>query len=154
MSRTPAPGFSTFLCSDLPPSAEVNQQFLSALFPSSQLSAQFSSGLIWREYWQSVCSLIGSRGAIHTDVSVVLVWIRFLEGPRQTKAIRFLLKWPLGLGNGSVVVERSSILPETLTLDETVGAFCQHFHEVSVQIFAFFYTEREQESISCCVLTL
>lgn len=41
---------------------EVNQQSLSALCLSSRHSVQ-SSGLIWREYWQSVCSLIGFGGS-------------------------------------------------------------------------------------------
>jgi len=48
----------------------------------------------------SVCSLIGFEGAIRTDVSVVPMWIRFLEGPRKTEAIRSFSKWPLGPWNG------------------------------------------------------
>lgn len=41
-------------------------------------------------------------GAIYTDVSVVAIWIKFLEGPILTEAIRSLSKWPLGPGNGSL----------------------------------------------------
>lgn len=69
---------SLLLCTDLLLTTEVNQQSLSGFSLSSQSSVE-SSGLIWREYWQSVCSLIGFAGAIHTDVSVVLMWIRLLE---------------------------------------------------------------------------
>lgn len=48
------------VCTDLLQTAEVNQQSNSAFCLSSQPSVE-SSGLIWREYWQSVCSLIGLR---------------------------------------------------------------------------------------------
>lgn len=121
---------SLFLCTDLLQTTEVNQQSLFALSLSSQLSVQ-SSGLIWWEYWQSVCSLIGFGGVIHTDVSVVPMWIRFLEEPRQAKAIRSFFKWALGSGNDFQKVKWSLILTKTLTLDETAQAFYQWFHELS-----------------------
>lgn len=91
---------SPLLCTDLLLTRGVNQQSLSGFSLSSQSSVE-SSGLIWREYWQSVCSLIGFAGVIHTDVSLVPMWIRLLEGPRQTEAIRSLCKRPQGPGNGS-----------------------------------------------------
>lgn len=91
---------SSFLCTDLPPTTEVNQQSLSAFFLSSQaLCSELKPHL--GGILAECCSLIGSGGAIHTDVSAVPMWIRFLEGPRQTEAIRSLSKWPLGPGNGS-----------------------------------------------------
>lgn len=46
------------VCPDLLRTAEVNQQSHLAFCLSSQPTVE-SSGLIWREYWQSVCSLIG-----------------------------------------------------------------------------------------------
>ena len=129
MSPVPAPGF-LLSCVEIYYRVQrlINNPSLLSLFHLSPLfTAQASSG----GNIGSVCSLIGFGGAIHTDVSVVPMWIRCLEGPRQSEAIRSLFKWPLGPGNGFLVVERSLILTEVLTPDGKSQGFYQQFHELS-----------------------
>lgn len=108
----------------------INNPSLLSLFHLSPLfTAQASSG---GNIGRVFVPWLALGGAIHTDVSVLPMWIRYLEGPRQTEAIRSLFKWPLGPGNGSLIVERSLILTEALILDEKSRAIHQQFHELSV----------------------
>lgn len=71
--------------------------------------------------------MIGFGGAIHTDVSTVPMWIRFLERPRQTETIRALSKWPLVPGNVLSHNDRPLILTKPFTLDETVKPFIFYY---------------------------
>ncbi|MED6233044.1 hypothetical protein ATANTOWER_006165 [Ataeniobius toweri] len=117
------------MCTDLLQTSEVNQQSLSAFCLSSQLSVE-SSGLIWREYWQSVCSLIGLQEQSIRMCLLCPCGSNFEKDQDGLKSSDRSLNGLLVKGTAVSQAVCSLILTKALTLDETIRAFYQCFYQL------------------------
>lgn len=118
------------VCTDLLRTAEVNQQSHSAFCLSSHPSAE-SSGLIWREYWQSVCSLIGLREQSIQLCLLCRCGSNFWKDRGRPEPSDLCLN---GLRVQGIAVSQSAcslILAKALTCDETIRDFFQCLYELS-----------------------
>lgn len=118
------------VCTYLLRTAERNQQSHSAFCLSSRPSVE-SSGLIWREYWQSVCSLIGFREQSIQMCLLCPCGSNFWKGRGRPKPSDLCLN---GLRVQGIAVSQSVcslILAKVLTCDETIRGFHQCLYEPS-----------------------